>query len=169
MQYFGEGRWAKRTFLQQSTNPNISAIWISCHFAKGEYPPRGEATGKRSLSYILTEGRWESWLNLTNLLTCKLGLKIRLILRRAWCARVVTWCDAAWPLHGLCMASAWPLHGLCMASACFPFLPFPSSHHLRATSSWKKHCGELLSHYLARMRLNFAWISLYIAFLILFS
>ena len=158
MQYFGEGRFASLTFLHQSTKPKFSVIWISCHLDKGEYPPRGEATGKRSLSYILTEGRWESWLNLTNLLTCKLGLKIRLILRRAWCARVVTWCDAAWPLHGLCMASA-----------CFPFLPFPSSHHLRATSSWKKHCGELLSHYLARIRLNFAWISLYIAFLILFS
>ena len=39
MQYFGEGRWAKQTFLQQSTKLNISVIGISCHFDKGESPP----------------------------------------------------------------------------------------------------------------------------------
>ena len=39
MQYFGEGRFTLLTFLQQSTKLNISVIQITCHFAKGEYPP----------------------------------------------------------------------------------------------------------------------------------
>jgi len=42
MWYFGEGRFALLTFLYQSAKLNISIIWLSCHFDKGEYPPRGE-------------------------------------------------------------------------------------------------------------------------------
>ena len=133
MQYFGEGRWAKRTFLQQSTKPNISVIWISCHLDKDEYPSHGFAMGKRSLSYILTKGRWEH---------------LCVTLTNWWMTNLQSWNSSAQREVGHSVLAR--CHVMCnMASACSASHFFAFTHYLTQIYS----CGEPLSDYLAWIKL----------------